>query len=203
MPEPRARFPRRAVGRVGATAAAVVLTLALAGCSGDDADEAVGPKPDLPTTVPALWNPCTALDLDRVEALLDATLTQDVGTDDDPVCHFVPDDDGGAAVDVNYQLFDGDMDQLIASFGIASDAPGTDEQTGVEELDVPRADGARLVSLVQDGTLTFTGFVQNGDLVQLVNVLDPQPFDRPRLKAAVAAMLGDLAARADESGLSD
>ena len=42
-------------------------------------------------------------------------------------------------------------------------------------------------------TLLVTGFVQNGDLVQVVNVVDPTPFDRRRLVAAVRTVMADLA----------
>ena len=190
------------------TAAALVVlllgSLGLSGCSGNSADEALGPKPSLPATpTEALWNPCTALSLDRVETLLDSSLSRNAGTPEEPICQFTPTVEGGPAVTVNYQLFNGTMEQLIASFGVISNAPGSNDRTEVEKVNEPRSDGARLVLLVQDDTLAITGFVKNGALVQLVNLVQPAPYDREVLRAGVAKMIGNLAARADESGLSD
>lgn len=198
----RASMPRTlATPALGALLGLVVLTAAA--CSGSD-DEAVAPRPTLPTTATALWNPCTALDLTRVERLLGTALSQEVGTADAPACRFTPADDGAPAVDVNYQLYDGSVDDLIKSFGVVSPAPGAEDDTTVTELDVPSSDGAVLVANVDDDdTLAVSGFVKNGSLMQLVNVIDPTPYDRTTVETAVTEMLGDLAARGDESGLSD
>ena len=49
----------------------------------------------------------------------------------------------------------------------------------------------------------MTGFVRNGRLVQVVNALDPKPYRRDGIRTAVEALLGDLAAHASESGISD
>lgn len=195
----RAAWTRSLTG----TVALAALTLVLSGCSGSDGAQQVAPKPSPLPTAPAeaLWNPCSALPLARVEKLLGESMTREAGTPSEPACRFTPSATGGPAVDVNYQLYPGTLEQLFGSFGIVTD--GTDEQTDVQEVEAPGSDGARLVSFVQQDTLAVTGFVKNGDLVQLVNVLDPTPYDRDQISTAVTAMLGDLAAKADQSGLAD
>ncbi len=171
---------------------ALAATLAVSGCSGDD----VAPRPPAPTATEALWNPCDGLDTARLERLLDTRLTTRTGTDSSPQCSFAPAEKGRPAIDVNYQLYPGTLDELFGSFG-------TSTGTEVRDLDLPDADGARLVVSVDDDTLAVTGFVQNGELVQLVNAVDPRPYERKRLALAVRVMLRDLAAHADESGLSE
>ena len=50
--------------------------------------------------------------------------------------------------------------------------------------------------------LYVSGFVQNGDLIQTVDAVDPKPFDRRRVVGAVTWALGELSAHAPESGVS-
>ncbi|GAA5155501.1 hypothetical protein GCM10023340_40950 [Nocardioides marinquilinus] len=181
-----------------APAGAAVLALGLGGCAGGD-EPPLGQPPDLPDAPPALWNPCDGLDVPGVDRLFDTAYTAAVGTPAAPRCTFTPDDEGDPAVDVNYQLFPGTLDDLFDSFGdLAEDA-----QTEVEPVDVPRADDASIVTDVDDeGDLAITGFVQNGDLVQVVNVTDAKPFDRETVRRGVLALLKDLAAHGADSGLS-
>ena len=180
-------------------AGAVVALVALlaAGCSGDEVTTA--PRPELPTEAPDLWNPCDALDLADVSSLFDTTFAVRTGTPESPTCSFTPEIEGDPVVDVNYQLFPDDLQVLLDTFGELE--PGALTRVNGPALDA--ADDARVIVDVQDGTLAITGLVQNGDLVQIVNALDPAPFDRGLLRRGVRTVLNQLATRAGESGLSD
>ncbi|WP_232678520.1 hypothetical protein [Nocardioides sp. R-C-SC26] len=194
---------RRRSALIGTGLLAVVL--AASGCSGDDGgsdDAPLGERPSLPTEAPALWNPCDGLDANAVEEAFDTSFDESTGTDSAPECTFRP--SSGAAenspvVDVNYQLFAGSLAEMIGTFGEPTEGTSIE----VTAPDVPQADDARLVVSIDEETLFVSGFVQNGQLVQLVNVVDPGPFDRARDVAAVKQMLGDLAAHAAGSEVAD
>ncbi len=191
------RAVRRAVVRLVGLVGAVVL--AVAGCSSDDGGD-VAPRPDPPSTAPDLWNPCDGLDGDRLSTAFGTTLDTRTGTDEAPVCSFTPQTDGEPAVDVNYQLYPGTLDDLLDSFGRLS--PGA--ATTVGSPRVAGADDARLIVTVDDdGTLAVTAFVKNGGLVQVVNALDPAPFDRARVLRGTRVVMGGVAAHAADSGLVD
>ncbi|WP_370250191.1 hypothetical protein [Nocardioides sp.] len=165
----------------------------LSACGDDD----VAPRTPLPTApAEALWNPCSALDLAEVGDLFDERYRVDTGTDTEPRCTFTPGADGGTAVDVNYQLYDGTLKDVVAELP----PPGEDATLTAPRL--PDANGVRILSSIDGDTLAVTGFVRNGRLVQVVNALDPTPFDRPRVVSGVREVLAALAAAADESGLS-
>jgi hypothetical protein len=195
--------PLRRPGRPG-WPVVVPLLLALApavsACGGDDDPGAdVGERPDLPTAPPELWNPCDGLDPDSVSEAFGTTFTARTGTDEQPQCSFAPTAEGDTAVDVNYQLFAGTLDDLLETFGDLEVA----DRTEVSSPEVAEADDARVILDVNEGTLAVTGFVRNGQLVQVVNALDPEPFTRDRVVRAVTTLLTDLSAHASESGLSD
>lgn len=176
-----------------ALAALVPLAALLAGCGEDDLALRT-PLPSAPAE--ALWNPCTALDLATVGTLFDQRYRVDTGTDSEPRCTFTPGADGGTAVDVNYQLYDGTLKDVVAQLP----PPGEDATLTAPRL--PGANGVRILSSIDQGTLAVTGFVRNGRLVQVVNALDPAPFDRARTITGVRELLTSLAGAADESGLS-
>lgn len=192
---------RRSRSRVAAAALlAAGLALGAAGCGGDDGGEALGERPDLPSEPPELWNPCDGLEPAAVAAAFGAELDARTGTDAEPLCSFTPAEDGGPAVDVNYQLYPGTLDDLLATFG----EPLVDGRTEVTAAEVPAADDARVISDVgDDDVLAVTGFVRNGQLVQVVNALDPAPFDQRAVRRAVTALLTPLAEHASGSGLQD
>lgn len=174
-------------------ASVLAVGLSLAGCTGDDGgSEETRPPPDLPTTAPPLWNPCDGLDAAQLERRYGARFEQQTGTESAPRCTFTPRQDGGPAVEVNYQLFPGDLEELFATFGELPEGSDTE----VSSPRVPRADGARLVVEPSQQTLTLTGFVRNGNLVQVVNAIDPAPYDRQSLTRAVTLTLTDLATHA-------
>lgn len=179
-----------AVGRRRTTIAVAVLPLVLAGCGGED----VGAKPDLPTETPALWNPCDALDAAFVLKQFGSTTTEHAGTPTVPECRFAPAKDSGeAALTANYQLFGGSLDDFWDQMGQAAGAD-------VREPTIPLADAARIVVDAAKDQLYVTGFVQNGNLFEVVNLVDPAPYDEERAVRGVEATLAELSAHADESG---
>lgn len=161
---------------------AVVLLL-LAGCSDDDP----ATEPSGPTSTPtvARWNPCDAIDEAQVSDQLGTTFTMETGTATEPVCRLTPDSEGGPAVDANYMLF---AEGLEAVFEAMPDLDPDD----VREVQVAGADAARIVVDFDETQLFVSGFVENGDLIQTVDVVDPQPYDEQRVVRAVRTILGRL-----------
>lgn len=171
-----------------AAVAAVAAALVLAGCGGDD-DPA-----SLPTSTPTepLWNPCDALEVAEVGAWFDARFTQDSGTPTAPVCTFSPEVEGGPAVDANYMLFPEGLDAVFETMTL--------DPEDVREVRVPGADAARVVVDFDDRQLFVSGFVQNGDLIQTVDVVDPRPYDETRVVRAVRSILAEFSAAAPDGG---
>lgn len=173
---------------VGVAAAGAVLLL-LAGC-GDD----VAPKPDLPSETPALWNPCDALDPAFIERQFGTVAEEEDGEPTAPVCRFVPEKrTGQPVIEANYLQFSGGLEE-------AWDTMGQPEDADVDDPDIAGADAARVVVDVVEKQLYVTGFVQNGDLIQSVNVVAPSPYDRERVVAGVEQVLTRLSGRAVEKG---
>lgn len=171
-------------------AALVASGLLLAACGGED----VGAKPDMPTESPALWNPCDALTTSFVEEQFGATTTKSAGSLTAPECRFAPAKDSGEpALTANYQLFSGSLDDFWTQMGQADDAD-------VRDPEVPGADAARIVVAAEKDQLYVTGFVQNGTLFELVNVVDPAPYDVEKVVRGTEATLAALSAHADAEG---
>jgi len=166
------------------------LGLALASCGGDD-----GPPPEPPERTEALWNPCDALDAAGVEREFGGRVTEDDGTPTSPLCRFTPAGEGDPVIDANYQLYDAGLDALFETFGHSRTATVTRPK-------VSGADAARLVVAADEEQLYVSGFVQDGDLIQTVDAIDPRPFDRERLTRAVTWALGELSAHANGSDVS-
>ena len=177
--------------RAGLLVAVVGLTPLLAACSGDDA----GPAAAAPTPSEALWNPCDGLDAQVIGRRFATTYDVDAGTAQQPTCRLAPADDGAPALEANYLLFDASLDDVLKTFGEADDA------TSLTHPDVAGADDAALVALVRQKTLLVTGFVQNDDLIQTVNVVAPAPFDRSQVVRATRDVLADFSAHAEEAGI--
>ncbi|GAA3534595.1 hypothetical protein [Nocardioides daeguensis] len=174
-----------------ALVAALLAPLALAGCGGD---EKVGPKPDLPTTPVARWNPCDVLDAAFVKAQFGIEATEHAGTPTKPECRFTPAEGSGeAVVSANYLLFPGTLDQAWKTMGQQVDAD-------VRTPTVDQADDARVVVNATKDQLYVTGFVQNGDLIQKVDVVDPAPYDEKRVVRGVVATLTTLSSHAAQTG---
>ena len=170
--------------------AAVAAVLLLAGCAGDDEPTS------LPTATPTepLWNPCDSLEVTEVGAWFDARFTQDSGTPTAPVCTFTPEAEGGPALDANYMLFPEGLDAVFESMTV--------DPEDVREVRVPGADAARVVVDFDDRQLFVSGFVQNGDLIQTVDVVDPLPYDEARVVRAVRSILAEFSAAAPQGGSS-
>ena len=73
-------------------------------------------------------------------------------------------------IDANYMLFPEGLD---AVFDAMTDLDPDD----VRVVQVAGADAAKIVVDFDDRQLFVSGFVQNGDLIQTVDVVDPQPYD--------------------------
>lgn len=166
--------------------AATAALLLLAACSGDD-------EPPVPSASPTegLWNPCNSLDLEQVAGWFDMGFTKDAGTPDAPVCTFTPDADGGPVVDANYLVFPEGLETLFESMTEL-------DLEDVREVTVPGADDARVVVDFDDRQLFVTGSVQNGDLIQTVDVIDPKPYDEARVVRGVRSILAEFSAAAPQ-----
>jgi hypothetical protein len=167
--------------------------LTLAACGGED----LGEKPDLPDETPALWNPCDVLDPAFIERQFGSVAEEEHGTETAPECRFKPDESTGqAVVTSSYTLFSGTLDDAWESMGQPDDAD-------VSEPRIKGADDARIVVDVVKKQLYVTGFVENGDLIQNVNVVDPSPYDERQIVAGVRATLTALSQHAVESGVEE
>lgn len=172
--------------RHGGAALLCTALLGLTACGGEE----VGAKPELPTETPALWNPCDALDSAFIKAQFGTVADKRAGTPAKPDCRFSPaEKTGQPAISANYQLFGGTLAEAWATMGQPKDAD-------VRTPKVSGADDARVVVAVVKGQLYVTGFVENGDLIQQVDVIDPQPFDKDRVVRGTIATLGRLSAHA-------
>jgi hypothetical protein len=197
MPDAKWEVSRREVGGVAArggrlrrarwAAAAVLPGLLLTACGEDE----VGAKPHLPSELPARWNPCDTLDAAFVEKHFGSKTTEHNGTPQSPECRFAPTKESGhAAVSANYQLFGGTLDDFWDAMGQAPDAD-------VRKPAIKGADAARIVVAIEQKQLYVTGFVQNGNLFEVVNVVDPAPYDEARVVRGTEATLARLSAHAD------
>ncbi len=194
---------RSAPVRRALLAAVLLVTTAVSACSADDAPaDPTGPATDADSAAAAPqeagWNPCSGLDVETVSTLFAATYSTRLGTPDAPTCTFAPQTDGDPVVDVNYQTYPGSLGELLDTFG-AQEVPG---RTQVTAPRVPGADDTRLIVDSGTDTLAITGFVRNGLLVQILNLLDPRPYDRDQLLRASRRLMADLAANAETSGLT-
>lgn len=164
------------------------LAASLAACGDDD----VAARPELPTETPTLWNPCDALDATFVKKQLDVATTEEDGTATAPQCRFVPKKKGDAALELNYQQFPGTLDEFWEQMGEADDAD-------VRTPTIAGADAARIVVSAEKDQLYVTGFVQNGFLFEVVNLVDPAPYDAALAVRGVEATLTALSAHAEKS----
>ncbi len=175
---------RRLAGALGT----VVLALAVSSCSGDDE-----PSPPPEATTP-VWNPCDGLTEDGVGRALGIEVSMEAGEPTDPVCILAPAEEGGPALDANYLVFPAGLDEAWDTMGVLAGR--------TIDVQVPRADAARMVVKFTEDALLVTAFVQNGDLIQVVNLVDPAPFDRDADVRGLRRVLADLSAHADENGVA-
>jgi hypothetical protein len=172
--------------RASAPLIALAALLLLNSC-GDDDPPAGGPTG---TPTEGLWNPCDALELSAVSDWFGGDYTKDSGTLSAPRCTFTPATDGDPVIDANYQPFPGGLDAVFESMDIDPD--------DVREVEVAGADAARIVVDFDDRQLFVSGFVQNGDLIQTVDVIDPQPYETSVVVRGVRSVLAEFSAAAPQ-----
>lgn len=159
----------------------------LAGC-GDDG----GDPPDFSESEkPVLWNPCDALDPEWIEQEFGVAAAEETGTATEPECRFRPEADGEPVITARYELFIGSLDE-------AWETMRQPENAVVRSPRITGADDARVVINEGKEQLAITGFVENGDLIQIVNLVDPAPYDAKRDERGVRRMLGVLSEHAAE-----
>ncbi len=180
-------MPERRPGRLTVVLVAALLSLAACG------DDKTSP-PTIDEDPPAVWNPCAGLAVPALERAFGVGFTKEAGEPTAPRCTFTPTEEGGPALDANYMLFPAGLDA-------AWDAMGTLAGT-TEDVEIAGADAARIVVKFAQGSLLATGFVQNGDLIQMVNVVDPAPHDRAVDVAGVRTVLAAMSAHADRKQVS-
>ncbi|WP_028659744.1 hypothetical protein [Nocardioides insulae] len=200
----------RRLARAGGAATAVAAVLLVAGCGdGEDpgvdpgdlasassaaagaADEQGGvPESDASQSKP--FNPCDGLKVGPVSKALGAELTLDTGTEDAPRCALVPVEDGGAAFTLNYLFFAGSLEEAWQTMDLEG---GT-----VTRPHIPGTADARLVTNRTKDNYVVTGFIENGDLIQTVDAVDPRPYDVAGVDAAVTEILTQLSAKAPDTG---
>ena len=162
----------------------------LAGCGGDDTSA----KPVLPSQTTPKWNPCDAIDSGLVRDAFGTVAKEEDGTPTAPQCRFAPAADSGeAAVVASYLLFSGTLDEAWQTMGQKDDAD-------VRRPDIPAADDARIVVSTAKKSIAVSGFVQNGDLIQSLNVVDPAPYDEDRLVSGAERILTAFSRHADDAG---
>lgn len=174
----------------------VVPLLLLTGCSGggaDDEGDPAGASPHGGATTPAAtsWNPCDDVEPEEVGELLGSAVTEEDGEPGAMRCTYLPVEEGGPTLDVNYLWFDG-------SFADAWETIGGDITGRVSDLDLPTADAARTVVQVTDDAVVVTGFVQTGGLIESVNAIVLDPGQRATLLRATRGLLRLLSERAPE-----
>jgi len=169
---------------------ALLLPLVLTACGDED-----GPPPAAPSPTEALWNPCDALDTRDVGREFGGRVTKENGTPTRPLCSFTPATRGDPVVDAGYRLFSAGLEAAWETMGRSKTATVTRPK-------VRGADDTRLVVDSDDDQLYVTGFVQNGDLIQTVDAIDPKPYDRARLERAVTWAMGRLSEHARSAEVS-
>ncbi|MCD4533267.1 hypothetical protein LRP67_04125 [Nocardioides sp. cx-169] len=161
--------------------AALVLAPLLGGLLTACSDDEPPPSPHGEAADP--WNPCDGITPAQARKAFGTAFTIDEGAEGEPRCVLTPKEKGGPAMEANYLLFPAGLDAAFEGMG--------ELEGETLEIEVPGADDARLVISPEKDSLLISGFVQNGDLIQTLNLVDPAPFDRA---AAVRGMRQALTA---------
>lgn len=166
---------------------AVLTVAALATACSSDADDprdADLADPAVSQAAEVAWSPCDGLSAPQVTRLAGEEMTEQTGTVEEPRCTFTPVTDGGPAFDISYLWFDGTLDEAWQTMG--------DVQGRVTRIDVPSADGARLVVHTRPSAVLVTGFVQTRGLVQSVNAVQLKPYAERQVVATTRGLLAAL-----------
>jgi hypothetical protein len=169
--------------RTAALVGALLLPALLSACS---EDEAPPPAPHGEAAAP--WNPCDGVTAAQAERAFGTAFTIDDGGEGDLRCVLTPVEQGGPAMEANYQVFPSGLDAVFDAMGTVAGR--------TLEVDVAGADDARLVVNAHSDSLLISGFVQNGDLIQTLNLVDPAPFDRAAGVSGVRKLLAGFSAHA-------
>lgn len=165
------------------------LVVLLAACGEDVGD----PTDFSASEKPALWNPCDAIDATFVEEHFGSVAEEKNGTPTKPECRFVPDEASGQpALEANYLQYPAGLEETFAQM----DLP---EEATISSPAIEGADDARLIINEGEDHLGVTGFVQNDNLIQNVDVVAPAPYDRARVVAGVEAALAAFSQHAETS----
>ena len=167
---------------------AVAMTVALTACSAEDAEPEAPDAADVSDAAGVSWSPCDELTAKQVGAIAGEAVKENNGTEDAPRCVFLPVEKGGPAYDVSYLFFDGGLDTALDAMGTVAEQ--------LEPVDVPGAEAARIAVRERTDGILVTGFVQTEGLVQSVNAVQLEGFDRDRLVTSTTALLAELARQA-------
>lgn len=170
---------------------AVLTVAALATACSSDADDPRPTDPAVTQAAEVAWSPCDGLSAPQVTRLAGEEMTEQTGTADEPRCTFTPVAEGGPAFDISYLWFDGTLDEAWQTMG--------DVQGRVTRVDVPGADGARLVVHARPSAVLVTGFVQTRGLVQSVNAVQLKPYAEQQVVATTRGLLAALVRAAPAS----
>lgn len=164
---------------------AVLGTVALTACSAPEE-----PGPTAADAAGVGWSPCDDLTAKEVSAIAGEPLKERTGTEESPRCTFVPAEKGGPAYDVSYLFFDGGLDTALEAMGTIGEQ--------LEPVEVPGAEAARVAVREKDGGILVTGFVQTDGLVQSVNAVRLEGWDRDAMVTSTTDLLAALAANAPQ-----
>ncbi|WP_127479459.1 hypothetical protein [Nocardioides pantholopis] len=174
-----------------------LLVTPLAACGAGDDEPATSSSVDSasegdPHGTAETWNPCDGIAADEVSAALGAEVTPDRGTADAPRCALLPETEGDPVLDANYMVFADGLDAAWRTMGPPDDG-------SVSEPAIPGADAARLVVTADADGVTATGFVENGNLIHVVNAADTSPYDRRALVRGIELAMTQLSTHASEA----
>lgn len=162
-----------------AVALAVAMAVLLTGCATSE-----DPEPTAADAAGVDWSPCDKLTARQVAALAGERMKENTGTTDAPRCVFLPVAKGGAAYDVSYLFFDGGLDTALDAMGTVSEQ--------LESVEVAGADAARLAVRERNDGILVTGFVQTDGLVQSVNAVRLEPYDRDTMVESTMELMALL-----------
>jgi len=166
-----------------------VLLLALAGCGSSSAPSAT-PSSSTPNE-PAV-QPCRGLDATAISKALGSGVRINEGSKGDPQCALVPTHKGDPVFRLNYQWwFSGGLDAAFQTM--------TGDKGRASDIKVPGAHAAKLVVQAAPKQFFVSGFVENGNLIQLVNGEALAPYSKPRMLAATRLILAELSKSAPAS----
>jgi hypothetical protein len=139
--------------------------------------------------------PCDAVDIPAVVKVLGTGLVKHTGTSSSPTCVLTSTVLGGANFSLNYQWwFQGGLEKAWRT--IKKQVSGT-----VTRERVAGADDARLVVNTGRKAAYATGFVETGNLIQVVNA-QALPKNAARLRAATLTLMTQIAQGAPASATS-